>query len=197
MLRITPDRKHYDFRFDYRKALLPAASQPVIAGMLAYLAGPLPQGARILDPFCGSGMELIECGLRYPGMQLMAGDLEAEAMEACRINFEAAGLRAAKLETIAFEQWNLSDLDLIITNPPFGRRTQVDDIGELLDLFIGKLTTWLRPGGRLVWVNPQPKRTRAMLQKQGLHLDQCYPINMGGMRLEAQLVIFGEPGKSS
>jgi predicted RNA methylase len=185
-LRLTPDKTHFDGRFDYRIAYLPAASRPTVAALLARLAGKLPHAAKVLDPFCGSGLELIETVLLHKKAQLHGGDLDPTALEACKSNASSAQVSDMRLLACDALQWDIKGFDLIITNPPFGRRAKVDDIGKLLDATAKKAASWLKSGGRLVWVSPQPRRSRAQLQTLGFELIEAHLIDLGGMRVEAQ-----------
>ncbi|MEO6776470.1 MAG: hypothetical protein ABI467_26230, partial [Kofleriaceae bacterium] len=58
-LELVP-RRARDPRFAYRVAEVPAASHPTVAAALARVAEPR-DGERVWDPFCGSGLELVEC----------------------------------------------------------------------------------------------------------------------------------------
>src|SRR5690606_6662202 len=69
VLELTP-RKLEDPRFAYRVAEIPAASHPSIAAALAFVAEARPTD-RVWDPFCGSGLELIERARLGPARALL------------------------------------------------------------------------------------------------------------------------------
>jgi predicted RNA methylase len=182
------DRKHWDRRFDYRKHLLPAASKPTVSAFLASWAGSLPKAARVMDPFCGSGTELIEIAKANKRTILYGSDIDPVALEACRANMDAADVSPEKLRLGDFREWALSELDLIITNPPFGRRTKVDEINELLESFLTFSWKTLREGGQVCWITPQPKRSRFIAKRLGFTTLQRQSLDLGGMKVEAQLL---------
>jgi tRNA G10 N-methylase Trm11 len=185
---LRPDRKNYDQRFDYRKALLPAASQPTVAALLTRLAGKLTSGAHVLDPFCGSGLELIEYAKTNRGMMLFGGDLSETALQAARSNAAAGGVDFEKLECCDFKNWQLPRLDLIITNPPFGRRSPLKDTNALLEEFLVWAKAALTRGGTLAWISPQPKKSIAKAEELGFLIGRRIPIDLGGMAVEAQVL---------
>jgi tRNA G10 N-methylase Trm11 len=154
--RLTPDP-----RFAYRLGDIPAASHPPLAAAMARLAGKR-QGEVIWDPFCGSGLELIERA-RLGGVERLIGtDIDAAAIDIARRNLEAAQLThvRSRLMVSNFKDYakipelTPGTVTLVISNPPMGRRLEVTDLrGLFLDLFRAA-TDALAPGGRLIFPNP-------------------------------------------
>lgn len=154
--KLTPDP-----RFAYRQEDVPAASHPPLAACMAFLAGKVDQDI-IWDPFCGSGIELVERALLGGVKTIYGTDLSDEALEITRKNLASAGLEAieAKLIRSDFRQfpkkehWLPGAVSLIITNPPMGKRVPVPNLeGLIRDLFYTAESV-LKPGGRLVFANP-------------------------------------------
>jgi len=150
-----------DPRLGYRLDDIPAASHPPLAAAMARVAGPHP-GEVVWDPFCGSGLELIERALLGGVTRLVGTDVSGEAIAIAQANVAAANL--GRIET----QWMTCDfreyagvtglgpqsVSLMITNPPMGRRVRVENLrGLIADLFAVAAAV-LRPGGRLVFANP-------------------------------------------
>jgi tRNA G10 N-methylase Trm11 len=133
---------------------------------MARLAGVGSFGAeKIWDPFCGSGLELAECALRGEGGAVFGTDLSPEAVAVAKVNFASAnkGRSAVRARFVAsdFREANrhaeLSDLEglsLVICNPPLGKRVPVNDLRSMVRALYGLADRLLRPGGRLVFVNP-------------------------------------------
>jgi len=148
-------------RFLYRVEDVPAASHPPLAACMARLAGS-GNGEIIWDPFCGSGLELIEKSLLGGVRTAIGTDRSAEAVRACEKNFSAAGLGAVEPRFICDDFRNYSrieflkpgSVDLIITNPPMGKRVPVGDLRRLIQDLFRAAAEVLRPGGRLVFANP-------------------------------------------
>ena len=154
--RLTPDPRFY-----YRVADVPAASHPPLGACMARLAGKA-DGEIVWDPFCGSGLELIERALLGGVRRVYGTDLSAEAVAITEGNFAAANLQsvATKFASCDFRDFasieglGPNSVTLIVTNPPMGRRVPIADLrGLILDLF-SVAATVLKPGGRLVFANP-------------------------------------------
>ncbi len=149
-----------DPRFTWRVREIPAASHPPLAAALARI-GCARKPRSAWDPFCGSGLELIECGL-LGVPELHGTDLDPVSIDAARANFEAAGLaplavRLAAGDFAAYPQLCPSlagRLELILTNPPLGRRVPVSDLRGLLQRLFRIANEALASGGRLVLPNP-------------------------------------------
>lgn len=173
-----------DPRRPFRRGDVPAASHPPLASALARLAGAGP-AATVWDPFCGSGLELIECGLLGGVKRLIGSDLSEEALEVAQRNLSAAQL--GRIETVLLQgdfrevaERDLSpgSVEVVITNPPLGMRVQVNDLRGLLGDLLGVAAMVLRPGGRLVFPNP----VRGLPVPPALERDYSRAVDMGGFR---------------
>ncbi|HVV83080.1 MAG TPA: methyltransferase, partial [Kofleriaceae bacterium] len=176
-LELRP-RRLDDHRFDWRVADVPAASHPTVAAALVRVAG-ARDGEQVWDPFVGSGAELCERGRLGP-CTLRGSDLDARALAAARANLTAAGLvdRAVLVEGDAL-QVALPRIDLVITNPPMGRRLR-GDVAPLLSGLAIRLPSVLARGGRLVWLNPRTAVTTPILGRGGLTLTYARDVELGG-----------------
>jgi predicted RNA methylase len=153
---LTPDPRYY-----YRRQDVPAASHPQLAAAMARLAGRM-QNEIVWDPFCGSGLELVESAL-LGGVRAVHGtDLSAEAIAIARDNFAAARMQPVPAnfaccdfrDYAAGENLGPDSVTLIITNPPMGMRVPVGNLRGLIEELFNVAATVLRPGGRLVLANP-------------------------------------------
>ena len=179
-------RLYPDPRLAYRQDDISAASHPPLAACMARLAG-MFQNERIWDPFCGSGLELIERSLRG-GVSFVCGtDLDPRALRAARSNFEAAGLDISDLlfEECDFRKVPISpaSLSLIITNPPLGRRIRIKDMKGLFADLYSAAAKFLTPAGRLVLVNP----LRTEPQDPSLKLEYRKPVDLGGFQCRLEM----------
>ena len=154
--RLTPDP-----RYDFRRRDVPAASHPPMAACMARLAGDHDREI-VWDPFCGSGLELVERALRG-GVQCVHGtDLSEEAIEITRSNFAAAKMDGvqARFTCCDFRDYEKiaglgrGSVSLIITNPPLGKRVPVPNLRCLIQELFDAAARVLRQGGRLVFANP-------------------------------------------
>ncbi len=174
--RLVPDP-----RFDYRVADVPAASHPPLASAMARLA---EHGKSVWDPFCGSGLELIERA-RLGGVRCVYGsDLSREAVRIAGANMDAAGVRGARvLKCCDFREFprlarvRPGELDCIITNPPLGRRVPVPDLEAMIGDLFALAGDLLRPGGVMVLANPVGM---AASQASRLRRDFSQRVDFGG-----------------
>nr|WP_255216865.1 methyltransferase [Pseudenhygromyxa sp. WMMC2535] len=177
-----------DPRFDYRVAHLPASSHPTLAAIMARVAAPQP-GERVWDPFCGCAAELIECSRLADALRLIGTDRDPQAIAAARANVEAAGLDPARvrIEEVDVYAGSPAKADVILTNPPMGRRTALaGGLHASLRRFVSHAARTLSPGGRLVWVTPAAQVTAAAGAAAGLRVRDHGSIDMSGMRVVLQ-----------
>lgn len=154
-------RAAVDPRFTYRQEDVPAASHPPLAACMVQLAGRM-QNEVVWDPFCGSGVELIESCLRGGVNTVYGTDLSAEALRGAEENFQAAKLTSLKRQFFCtdFREFPRASglapgsLSLIISNPPLGKRVPVPNLRCLIYDLFQMAAEMLRPGGRLVFANP-------------------------------------------
>ena len=175
---LTPDP-----RFNYRKADIPAASHPPLAACMARFAG-RAENEIVWDPFCGSGLELIESALLGGVRAVYGTDLGAEAIAAARTNFAAANLQAVAVKLTRGDFRDFARIEgpgpesvtLVITNPPMGKRVFTGDVpGLIADLFQAAAHA-LKPGGRLVLANPlRVENPHPLLKLESRHI-----VDMGG-----------------
>lgn len=180
-LALVP-RRLDDPRFAYRVADVPAASHPTVAAALAWLGEARP-GDRVWDPFCGSGVELVERARRGPLRSLLGTDLDAGALAAARANLDAARVSAALAvaDARSHAPGPPGSIDLIVTNPPLGSRVQLD-AAALLVAALPNLARALASGGRLVWITPAPRRTTPVAEQLGLVRRRSHAVDLGGVR---------------
>lgn len=186
-------RLYPDPRLSYRQDDIPAASHPPLAACMARLAGHHPSDV-VWDPFCGSGLELVERGLLGGVKALHGTDLDPKAIEIAKANVLAA---MVSVPQSIFAQSDFRDalkpghpagitpggISLIITNPPLGRRVRVKDMqGLFADLFRVAAVA-LKPGGRLVFANP----LRTGPSDPTLKLEYRQAIDMGGFECRLEM----------
>lgn len=189
--RLVPDP-----RFAYRLQNLPAASHPPLAASMALLAGKL-DGETVWDPFCGSGIELVECAGRG-ARRLVGTDLSAAAIAMAEANFRAAGIAGAGA---TFARCDFRDgaqaaglvaggVGAIVTNPPLGIRVPIRDMRRLIADLFSVASDVLRPGGRLVLVNP----LRAETPPPKLRLQSRQLVDMSGF--DCRMEVFAKKCRS-
>lgn len=174
--RLSPDPRHA-----YRLDDVPAASHPPLAACMARLAG-RQEDESIWDPFCGSGLELVERTLLGGVRNVFGTDLSDQAIDIARRNFAAAhpGFNGTHFSCGDFRDFARSEnlaargLTLIITNPPLGRRVPIRNLRGLFDDIFAVAAKVLAPGGRLVFTNPfhmeSPQPSLKLVSRQAVDL---------------------------
>jgi 23S rRNA G2445 N2-methylase RlmL len=179
-------RLYPDPRLGYRREDIAAASHPPLAACMARLAGIEPNDV-IWDPFCGSGLELIERSLLGGVTAAHGTDLDPRAIAVARENFAAAGLAGT---TPGFTECDFrkaplapGSISLVMTNPPLGRRVRIKDMQGLFSDLYAAASRALRTGGRLVFVNP----LRTEPSDPSLKLEYRKTVDLGGFNCRLEL----------
>jgi 23S rRNA G2445 N2-methylase RlmL len=189
-------RLYPDPRLGYRKDDIAAASHPPLAACMARLAvqaSPHTEEPRqvVWDPFCGSGLELIERSM-LGGVRAVHGtDLDPAAIGIARANFEAAALENVSGN---FTQCDFRDAEqlagiapgsitLVITNPPLGRRVRVKDMRGLIADLLLAASKALEPGGLLIFTNP----LRDGPSSPSLKLEYRQTVDLGGFDCQLEM----------
>ncbi len=188
-------RLYPDPRLFYRVDDVAAASHPPLAACMVRLAGQAwkvshgehREGEIVWDPFCGSGMELIERALAGGVGAVLGTDTDPAAIEISRTNFAAANLPAVRSEFTCCDFRDAAiapgSVSLIITNPPLGRRVRVKDMqGLFADLYAAAARA-LRPGGRLILANP----LRTGPREESLRMEYHQTIDLGGFNCQLEM----------
>jgi tRNA G10 N-methylase Trm11 len=151
----------------------------------------------VWDPFCGSGLELIERAMLGGVRSLCGTDLSGDALDITRRNIAAAKLQGvqATLANCDFRDYRQvhglgpESMDLVITNPPMGRRVPIPNLRGLIEDLLSVAATVLKPGGKLIFANPM----RMESCPPALKLQSRRTVDFGGFtcRLEVYLKIGG------
>ena len=151
----------------------------------------------VWDPFCGSGVELIESALPGGVKRIFGTDLSAEAIAIAQANVAAAKLDGVEacLACRDFRDFakvpglTPGSVSLVITNPPMGRRIRIADMQGLFNDLFTAASAALRPGGRLVFVNP----LRLEPKDPTLKLKFRETVDLGGYDCRLELYVKAAP----
>jgi tRNA (guanine10-N2)-dimethyltransferase len=135
----------------------PVSLSPRLARVAANLARFRP-GARVVDPFLGTGALALESAM--VGAKITGVDHDARMIQGASRNFAALGLSAEKLivgdSAAVAGQFADGRFDALVTDAPYGRASSSG--GESpADLSTRVLAAWapkIRPGGTIVTVTP-------------------------------------------
>jgi tRNA G10 N-methylase Trm11 len=147
----------------------------------------------VWDPFCGSGLELIERA-RLGSVQTVYGtDINPDAIAVCRANFIAARVKDVRLKLACCDFRDYAKVEglgpqsvtLIITNPPMGKRVRVPDLRGLFKDLFAVAAAVLKPGGRLIFANP----LRIEPQDPSLKLRYRKVVDLGGFNCRLEMYL--------
>ena len=133
----------------------PISLEPRYARALINLARAEPN-SRLHDPFCGTGGILIEGGTM--GIDVSGGDIDPEMVEGSRENLDEFDVQG-DLKVGDLEDTIPSDIDCIVTDPPYGRAasTSGESIEELYERLFVASEKNLKKGGHLAVIFPDKK----------------------------------------
>ena len=133
----------------------PISLHPKYARAAINLTGVRRNGI-VLDPFCGTGGIAIEAA--FMGMKAAVSDFDEAMVDGCRENMEFYGLDLYRSEVLDIGDVPdyFSDVDAVVTDPPYGRSTCTggEDIGSIYSRTAPCISSVLRDSGRACIVLP-------------------------------------------
>jgi release factor glutamine methyltransferase len=140
-------------------------------GPRSEVRGPMSHGLRILDVGTGSGCIALALAKEFPDAEIHATDISAAALEVARAN--AARLQLEKRiqfhETDLLKGLDLTNLDFVVSNPPYVGESEEDQVQlevrkfeprsavfggpsgvEVIERLLPQAHAALRPGGWLI-----------------------------------------------
>lgn len=170
---------------------LPASTTPVLAAALVRLAK-IPDGATVLDPFCGAGTTLVLAhAISRPG-RLLGSDVVLGSLRRARTN---ASHRRAPLLLVradaARQPWADASADRVITNLPFGKRVGSHGVNRTLyPAFLRELDRVLAGDGRAVLLTEDKRLLVESVQRtRGLRIVRDLTVGTGGAHPTAYVVV--------
>ena len=147
LLRLSDERLKYRSR---RPPELRAALRPTIAAAMVELAD-MRDGHTVLDPMCGTGTLLLECGARFSKSKVFGSDESADAVSIARRRLgEKASIRQCAIDDLPHDP---GTFDRVMANLPWGKQVPVGagvyqaGLARMLDLVVD--------GGRVVLLTPR------------------------------------------
>ena len=172
-----------DTRFDYLREKIPAMTHPPLAAAMAILSQPRADDV-VWDPFCGAGTELAERAKAGPFAKLIGSDRDESAINAAKKNL--AGIDRVTLERGDSLNLRMHGINVILTNPPYGRKVQGGNPSQLLRHLLDRATQIMKRG-RIVMCSPLPDETRAHAEKLGWKTVERHAVGTVGHLIELQV----------
>ena len=140
----------------------PGALRPTIAAAMVELAD-VEDGHAVLDPMCGTGTLLQECGSRFHGARLFGSDQSADAVATARQRLgERATIRRCELDELDYAP---GTFDRVMTNLPWGGQTPIR--GPVYTKGVAKLLDWVVDDGVVVLLTPRRDLLEPTLRRLG------------------------------
>ena len=171
---LTGEAYFYGRRFFVdRSVLIPRPeTELLIRAVLAWTdSAPTPQGMnlRILDVGTGSGCLPVTLQLELPSSKIYATDISADALEVARKN---AAMNRADVTFIQHDILNepvpVADLAVVISNPPYVRRSEVTGMQENVLLYEPHSALFVPDEDALVFYRAILLRTNGLLSPHAL-----------------------------
>lgn len=181
-LRLTKESLH---KRGYRIFNHPAALNPVLAYAMVRLAY-IKEGETLVDPMCGGGTIPIEAAYSYDGkIKIYGFDKILKYVLGAKMNAERAGVS----NYILFEKLDcallskrLSNVDVIITNPPYGvRMTPRISIEKLYRLLLSETYRTLNNNGKIVVITLKFGLMKKILKSLGFTTSEERITTHGGL----------------
>lgn len=158
----------HDWRFAYRKEVLPTSISPVNAATIMETAKEyLTNNAQVLDPFCGVGTMLVERGRAGKTGTMYGLDILGEAVVKARENTRLARLQHVNYINRDFFDFRHAYLfDEIVTNLPAAGKTRGDDeVTGLYHRFLERIPQFVKPGAVIIAYSAAPSVLRGSLRR--------------------------------
>ncbi|MEM2940428.1 MAG: THUMP domain-containing protein [Thermoproteota archaeon] len=142
---------------------------PLAYGMLRIAE--IKEGENLLDPFCGGGTILIEAAQTWDGrIKIFGSDINKRFLEGAKRNAKAAGVEKHISFMIAdarrLEEFYGSNMDKIVTNPPYGVRTGRErNLKETYFEFLNSVSKTIELDGRIVVITLKATAFRNIILK--------------------------------
>jgi tRNA (guanine6-N2)-methyltransferase len=170
---------------------IPASTTPVLAAALVRLAK-IPDGARVVDPFCGAGTNLVMAhAMTTPGL-LVGLDHRADAVSLAARNAEHRGARlhlaVADATRLPLDEGRT---ERVVANLPFGKRVGSHGVNqELYPRFLRELDRVLTGDGRAVLLTEDKRLfVSAVHRTRGLRVVKETTFATGGAHPTAYVVV--------
>jgi tRNA (guanine6-N2)-methyltransferase len=170
---------------------LPASTTPVLAAALVRLAK-IPDGATVLDPFCGAGTNLVLAHTMAAPALLIGGDLSAGALRQTRLN---AASRDAPLQAVRADATRQpiasGTVDRVVANLPFGKRVGSHGSNQTLyPRFLHELDRVLTGDGRAVLLTEDKRLLVESVQRtRGVRIIKEVTFASGGAHPTAYVLV--------
>jgi 23S rRNA G2445 N2-methylase RlmL len=177
----------------YKVSTGPGTLHPPVAAALVVIGA--PTAGVILDPFCGDGTIAIEAALARRGLTIVASDIDLARVRNARQNARRADVEIDVQEAdAAAVAEKFSDMDAIITNPPWNQAVAASGRLEASGRrFWDSLSRVLGPDGVLCLLTDVGLDVPELIARRGWQLGMKQRIRLAGRVADVSLA--APPGR--
>lgn len=153
----------------------PAAMSTKLARCMVNLSRAKP-GQILLDPFCGTGSQLIEAGLM--GCEIIGADLDLKMVRGTLQNLRSFGIRNFSLLVADAKALPFRSVDSSASDPPYGRGSSTHGANafELMKGFLENLRESLLPTGYVCLAFPQGSGLCSTAEATGYKIRETHMV---------------------
>jgi tRNA (guanine10-N2)-dimethyltransferase len=156
----------------------PGSMDPLLARAMVNLSR-VKKGAKLLDPFCGTGVFAVEAS--NVGATALCSDLDPSMCYGARINVEHLNAFAETLRADAAEMpFRSASIDAIATDPPYGRSVLSlgHGVEELLESFLVEAKRVLKSNSWITFATSSEVDAEDVVKRAGLRLNKCHVMRV-------------------
>ena len=153
----------------------PAVMSTKLARCMVNLSRAKP-GRILIDPFCGTGSQLIEAGLM--GCEIIGADLDLKMVRGTLQNLRSFGIRDFSLLVADARTLPFRSVDSFASDPPYGRGSSTHGANafELVRGFLENLREYLLPTGCICLAFPQGSGLRNAAEAIGYRIREIHLV---------------------
>jgi 23S rRNA G2445 N2-methylase RlmL len=163
---------------------VPGGIRPPLAHCLVRLSGP-KSGDVFYDPFCGAGTIAFERAY-YGSKKIFASDVNDDVVEIAKANLGQSAIVFAA--DAAKTKMKDNSVDAVVTNMPWGRQINVDDIGGLYRDFFIELKRILAPSGKAILLTDKDALIESISNETGFKCDRVTRLSLHGLNPSVFLI---------
>ncbi len=173
-----------DFRFrGSNYGYMPGGIRPTVAAALIRVSRPDKEDV-FYDPFCGAGTIPRERA-RMPSRRILASDLNPDAV-ACARNNLPGNIKVFPCDARKMKVRDNS-IDVIVSNIPWGKQIEVENIGELYTDFFREAGRVMKDQGRIVILTDREEIVESV-EKMGFGISQQAVVSLHGLPAGVYLI---------
>jgi len=166
---------------DYQELLPKGELRHELSYILGYLSE-LKSTDTVLDPFSGHGSIPLTICKHFKVLKVIASDKEIGNIKTAMSNerVKYSNLSIERLDGYSLESIKDESIDKIVTDPPWGASTEVDNLKIKYEQMLNSFHRVIKHNGILILLTSQGELVDSLLKKVNFKLFHKYQVNVGG-----------------